>query len=292
MDKKCLHSWELNSNLKKIHDGEIEVLTYVNKPNGYFEHFLKSADKYNYPLKIIGWNTEWKGFGSKLIGIYNYLNTLDESYLNKYMLLVDAYDVIFLKDYKELVNQFKKSNYDIIFSSNYITKENFNGNEIKRFYFNFFLMLFFNVRTKEHHLNAGVYLIKIKVYKEIFEKYLPTCSIDDQRLFTRIVRENKNYNILIDHKSSYFLSQDKLLEDYTKCLNRVFNKEITPFTIHGNGRASLKIIIEYLFSECDIQDPNASFISLLQYPVICIEFLFKSIPIILFLFILIFYTNS
>jgi hypothetical protein len=243
--KDFLYAWEINNNLKKINEGEIEIIAYSNKSNYYFPILLESSNKYNYPLKILGWNEEWKGFGTKLFKCYEYFKSLKNTE-NKYALIIDAWDVFLTRDYNDLILETRSFNYDIIFSSSVVTEKNMKSKS-KRYVINTFASLLFGSKELKDLLNAGVLLIKINVFIEIFEKYKPNEYTDDQMMYIQMLNET-SYNYIIDHNNYFFLTLNPCYGNDIS-LERIKNKDIMPFTIHAPSSSSLDNFIIYYFNK-------------------------------------------
>ena len=85
----------------------MKAITVATENNGYFETLKESSMRYNYHLVVLGYEQEWKGFGWRLNLVLEYLKTLPS---DEIVIVVDAYDVIFLRDSKELKEEFLKMN--------------------------------------------------------------------------------------------------------------------------------------------------------------------------------------
>lgn len=225
----------------------IEVLTYANKSNFYFPYLIKSSERYQYPLKILGWNDKWNGYGNKLIACYNYLKNIATDKQSGYALIIDAWDVIFIRPFEEFSKEMTYNNYDIIFSSTAISEENMPDKYVQRYLINYGNKITFDSKNINNLLNAGIVYIKIQTFIEIFEKYKPDEYTDDQILYIKIIEENvSNYKYIIDHNNFYFLTQ---IPGNAKCqIERIENHLINPFIVHAPGSSSMDLFIKKYFN--------------------------------------------
>ena len=206
-----LNAWDIDTSLVPISEGTVEVLAYANKSNYYFPYFLKSSNRHGYPLKILGWDTTWKGYSSKLHLVYNYLIELNDIYKNRYMLLVDAWDVIFTRDYIDLIAELNTVNYDLIISSSYSDALDQSNHHI-RYIVNYLANKAFSANNG-FAICAGVYIIRINKFIELFERCMPQEECDDQVLITKYLinlDDDIQLNYIIDHGRYYFITMNPM----------------------------------------------------------------------------------
>jgi len=250
-ERLFLYAWEIDNSLKQINDNLIEVISFANKSNYYFPLLLKSSNYFNYPLKIIGWNTDWRWFGSKLNGYYTYLKSLDPIiYNDRYTLMIDAWDVMFSRNYIDLLNLVNRIDFDIIFSSSVMTKETITSN-FDRYFSNYSLSLIFGSKDLSLLINSGVILIKIKTFIDIIENNTVKDTDDDQKYLIKILQNNK-LNFFIDHNSKYFLTESYTY--ITNQINNIKNNIINPYVIHAPGSSILDEFVRLYFDNIFISD--------------------------------------
>ena len=92
----------------------MKVITVATEKSGYYYSLEESALKFNYDFILLGYGMEWKGFGWRLHLIMNYLKTLHS---DEVIMVVDAYDVILLRNSKDLLNEFISMNASFICGS-------------------------------------------------------------------------------------------------------------------------------------------------------------------------------
>lgn len=237
---------DIDKSLPIIQDNkELEVVTCINKSYYYFPVLLKSSIKYRYPLKIVGFNKPWVGYGTKLLHVYNLLNSYDSSYDNEYILVVDGSDVIFSDYYDNLLGKLKEYDYDIIISSSRcINRYSTIGADC--LLVNHFILFSFRSKDENHIINAGLYVIKIKILRDIISKYIGSRnfeSFDDQEILN-IEINNTNYKYLIDNDYKYGLISVNFPNLVKPILKDIYNGNIRPYVIHLPGQRSMEDFID------------------------------------------------
>jgi hypothetical protein len=221
------------------------IITVTNQPERA-KTLIESATKQDWPIYVL--QTEWRGFGTKLIATYEFLKAHPEI---THFVFCDAHDVAVLGTPEEFLSKLK-SKHNIIFNAErgcwpppvqqfqYMYKEQVGG-------FNF--------------LNSGVYFAPSKLYMEIFEYNPPQYSIDDQWLWSMIylfgrwpVELDSNCDIFQCY--SFFEGNDDN-NDYNYCAhmtnqntlrNALHNKKTDtfPIFIHANGGGGMQKVLELL----------------------------------------------
>jgi len=92
----------------------MKVITVATEDGGYFKSLQESAVRHNYDLIVLGYGMKWGGFGWRVHIILDYLKTLPS---NEIIMVVDAYDVILLRDSTELFEEFKRQNREFLCGS-------------------------------------------------------------------------------------------------------------------------------------------------------------------------------
>ena len=239
---------EIDPTLSKISDNIIEVITYANKSKFYFPYLLKSSNKFNYPLKILGWETEWKGYCTKFIKVYDYLTSLSNK--EKYVLFVDAWDVIFVKDYNELINEVLLLDYDLIVSSSVIHDLD-KKTKISRYVQNYFTSKIFGSSDLYNTINSGAYLIKISKFIEMIDTIKPTENDDDQIVLTKYIMNNQdNLKYIVDHGKYFFLTINISIDQF-KIINNM-----NSFIVHAHSSSPLDMFLKRIFNEIDEETLN------------------------------------
>lgn len=222
----------------------MEVITYATHNKHYYLNMLESSKKFNFDVTVLGYNTEWKGFRDKPLNLYNHLKEIDDQ--EKYIIFVDAFDVLFCRDSEKLLEDFK-NNYnedDIVFNgetlsnSYYVNKkwlEDYKPKEIDK-------------NNKYSYLNSGVFLGKIKNIVKMLKNLLDEGIENDQKAVMELYNQKK-FNICIDKKCILFSTFSSMNNDLIFKNNKIFNKHTKtyPYIIHGPGPYTrLEPYIKYL----------------------------------------------
>lgn len=250
---------DIDSNLPVIQDNpELEVVTYINKTYYYFPLLLKSSVKYQYPLKILGYGESWKGYCTKWRSVYELILTYNNSYDDKYMLLVDGSDIMFTDYCGKLIEKIKKDRYDMIFSGSRCL-EKYSKNRYYCIFMDQMNYILFNPLTLDHFINAGLYIIKIKILREIIEKYINLNNFemyDDQRILNTEINTTR-YKYFIDTYFNYglvtYISPNKLevLADEIK------SGALKPFVIHLPTQRNFDILIDIYFPDITKEEKDS-----------------------------------
>lgn len=218
----------------------IDIISYANKPKYYYYDFLNSAKIYNYNVKVLGLNTEWKGFCSKLKHVYEYL--INNKNLNEYILLVDSWDLIFTRPYEEFIEDIQEDlyNYDLIIGSE--KKEDDGINCIVSKLMDWISERGVNYYTK--HINAGAYIIKKDLFINMYKNINPLESMDDQYLIGKFLHEHKNIKYKIDHERKYITNVYGNIAD----TNIILNKH-KGYILHCYGYGNMDKYINYYIGE-------------------------------------------
>ena len=186
-------------------------------------------------LKKHGWDyhpiiREWKGFGTKIIGLYEYLK---ESGMNEFIYL-DAYDNYCIAGPDEL--QYKNHfGFDIVISSEkgcYPDTHNMGKFPI--------------VPHDWKYPNSGQILGNAKDFFTIYESNPPKFEDDDQRwwtnMFLRTLLKRYSYpSIWLDYCDIFQSVAFEVDGDFEFRYGRLYNKitHTFPMFIHGNGKTDM-----------------------------------------------------
>ena len=86
----------------------MKVITVATDKIGYYYSLQETTTKLGYEWITLGYGLKWKGFGWRLKLIINYLKTLED--VNEIVMIVDAYDVIFIRKSEDALNIFHNMN--------------------------------------------------------------------------------------------------------------------------------------------------------------------------------------
>jgi len=184
--------------------------------------------KFEESLKQHGWSyhpivREWKGFGTKIIGLYEYLCSTD---IEEFIYL-DAYDNYCIASPHEF--KFKKKDYPMILSSE------------KGCYPDTHKMGMFPVVNHEwKFLNSGQIYGTKEHFINVYNTNPPRFEDDDQRWYTErylAMRES----IGLDYCNIFQSVAFEVEGDFTLTYNRLYNNKTHtfPMFIHGNGKTDM-----------------------------------------------------
>lgn len=180
--------------------------------------------------------TEWKGFGTKLIETYNYL--IDHPDTTEFI-FCDAYDVMVLGTPEEFFEK-KQLHFPyahIIFSAEKglwpPVAEKYRNNYPQTGGFDF--------------LNSGLYYSTAKVFINNMNTFPPSYHSDDQFWMHEIYDKSLNGEMAIDTQQILFNSHSFIAEgEYTYDNNRVQIMGNQPCFIHSNGKTVDKNLEAFL----------------------------------------------
>jgi hypothetical protein len=179
-------------------------------------------------LKRHGWDyhaivREWKGFGTKIIGLYEYLCATDTDEF----IYLDAYDNYCIAGPEEF--KFKKKYYPMIVSSE------------KGCYPDTHKMGMFPVVNHEwKFLNSGQIYGNKEHFINVYNSNPPRFEDDDQRWYTErfLAMPDK---IGLDYCNIFQSVAFEAEGDFTLTYNRLYNNKTHtfPMFIHGNGKTDM-----------------------------------------------------
>ena len=218
---------------------DIHIVTVATESKYYFEYLKKSCENNGKNLEILGYNEQWKGFSWRFELMLNYLKNLNPDDI---VCFIDGYDVICIRDLKNLKDEFLKIK----------SREKCKiivGLEIQIEIKSKIAALLLFGKCKNLSINAGTY---IGYVKDIYEILLNTYNLnrdvkaDDQLLLTKYCNINEN-DIYIDKYSELFLTivyENKEIDEFIKIdKNVVIYNNSKPFFIHGPSGTYLDNII-------------------------------------------------
>ena len=200
----------------------MKVIVSLDNPNhaGWlkFEESLKQHGWAYHPIL-----REWKGFGTKIIGLYEYLCSTD---IDEFIYL-DAYDNYCIASPHEF--KFKKKDFAMIVSSE------------KGCYPDTYKMGMFPVVKHEwKFLNSGQIYGTKEQFINVYNTNPPRYEDDDQRWYTErfLAMPDK---IGLDYCNIFQSVAFEVEGDFTLTYNRLYNNKTHtfPMFIHGNGKTDM-----------------------------------------------------
>lgn len=192
----------------------------------------RSIDKFGWPYCII--SCTWKGFGTKLLEVRNYLlKTPDITHF----FFVDAYDVVLLGTMEEALSRLDSGT--ITFNAE---KNCWPDKDLERFYEPV-------EQGRWSYLNSGAYFAPRDQFLSLFNKDMPDYLTDDQRWATNQYLFNDEASMAIDRNCDVFQCYSFIAEDDFGYENgRLLNLKTgtSPLIIHGNGTTNMDKVIELI----------------------------------------------
>jgi len=194
-------------------------------------NLIKSAEKFKWNIEIIC--TEWRGFGTKLIEVYNFF------YKNpnvKEVIFVDAYDVLVLSNHEEVIEKIKDRTKMLVSTEKACYPDASLGSQYPE------------VDSKWKYINSGTYYAPRDLFMDLIDKNPPLYSDDDQLWMTKMFLSNRD-KFVLDYDCEVFQCHSFVAEDdYEYKDKRVFNLKTKskPSIIHFNGKSDNTKVLELL----------------------------------------------
>lgn len=200
----------------------ITVLSHPEEPG--FKRLQQSAEKNGWVLHPIV--TQWRGFGTKIMELKNYLEQRPE--ITEFV-FCDAYDVIILGTPDEM-----KTDAKILFSAE---KACYPVPALAKFYP--------PTESNFKYLNSGLFYARRDAWLNEIAKFPPSYEVDDQFYYTSLFI-TEGSDIEIDFEQKFFNSHSFVdPSEYGYHDNRVFvwytgevvlHQASVPLAVHFNGR--------------------------------------------------------
>jgi hypothetical protein len=140
----------------------LEIITYANKSVGMFEELVKND--FGVKITVLGWGTEWNGFGDKYKAMSKYLeNKNDEDVV----VFLDGFDTKINKDPQNIIEIFKDMNCKVL-----VSKHPTSIGSISR--------QLFGTCKNNSIANSGLYMGYVKYVKQFIDDALKMKCEDDQ----------------------------------------------------------------------------------------------------------------
>jgi hypothetical protein len=210
----------------------MKLLTVASRlDNEGLDNLIKSSEKFGWNIEIV--YAEWRGFGTKLIEVYNFF------YKNpnvKEVIFVDAYDVLVLSTPQEVKEKIKDRSKILI-----STEKNCWPQSDLSFKYP-------DAESEWKYINSGTYYAPRDLFMDLIEKHPPLYSDDDQLWMTTMFLSNRD-KFVLDYDCEVFQCHSFVAEDdYEYKDKRVFNLKTKskPVLIHFNGKSDNAKVLELL----------------------------------------------
>lgn len=232
----------------------MRFVTVATHSGGYYEYLLESCKRHGIELDVLGWGMKFQGWVWRMDLIRSYYEGLHPEEI---VCFIDAYDVIILKDAKEIEERFLETGARIIVA------EDYNTDPLEEWKARMFLF----GTCKNVRVNAGTY---IGYAGDILWMLNTMCSLhdckkneglDDQKMMTHLCNIVP-YRFLIDTDKRIFLcicfknGMRYADIDVDKQRMLTYKGIMDPCILHGAGKADLDEVIRKL--GYDIQQKDES----------------------------------
>ena len=161
----------------------VEIVTYANKSQGMFEELINN--KFDVPIKVLGWGTKWNGYSDKSKGVLEYMKTKNDDDI---IVFVDGFDTKINKPPKNITKLFEECNCKVLMSKDpQITKG------LGR-------TLIFGQCTEKSVANAGMYMGYKKELTLVLQEEIKMKCLDDQLNLNTLCKKYNFINVDEDEK--------------------------------------------------------------------------------------------
>ncbi|KAJ8016418.1 hypothetical protein DPEC_G00007010 [Dallia pectoralis] len=225
-------------------EDKLLVLTVATKETDGFRRFMRSAQHFNYTVKVLGSGETWNGGdymtalggGQKVNLLKAALQNVEE---DRVVLFIDSYDVVFASGPKELLKKFMQTRHKVVFSAETLIWPDRHMED-----------KYPHVREGKRFLGSGGFIGYVPNIKEMVAEWSGKDDDSDQLFFTKIYinpEKRKSINITLDNKCRMFQnlygSLDEVVLKFEDGRVRARNVlyDTLPVIVHGNGPTKLQI---------------------------------------------------
>lgn len=248
-------------------DGRDIVLTVATNDEGYFPYFVQSCNRYNIKPVIIGRGVEWRGFGTKFRLIKDWVTANAND--NDRILIVDCYDLIFLRELEPLFQSFSaKAKASPAGAHNYMYAANeplsWPSVMISGSYYGVY---------KNKIVNSGSFLTHASLLKRMFtdkkidEALYQNKISDDQALLTQFLNDNDDVDCHLDDNMRFIVYPGLRVDvgarlDLSDPNQVTYRRDSTfsrPYLVHRCGHGKMTALLRQLGYVVD-KEPDSSFV--------------------------------
>ncbi|XP_044301321.1 procollagen-lysine,2-oxoglutarate 5-dioxygenase 1 [Varanus komodoensis] len=222
------------------------VFTVATKETEGFRRFQRSAQFFNYTLKVLGSGQEWHGGDDEKSAGGGQKIRLLKSALEEYadeedlvILFTDSYDVIFASRPAELLKKFRQAKAKIVFSSETFI---YPDRRLEAKYP--------QVQEGKRFLGSGGFVGYAPYLHKLVAGWQGLDSDSDQLFYTQVFldpEQRESLNITLDHRCRIFQNLNGALDEVVlkfetrrvRARNLAF--DTLPVVIHGNGPTKLQL---------------------------------------------------
>ncbi|KAM3922698.1 procollagen-lysine,2-oxoglutarate 5-dioxygenase 1 [Leptodactylus fuscus] len=217
------------------------VLTVATEETDGFRRFKRSAQCFNYKVKVLGREEEWHGDGQKV----RLLKTALEQYVDNedlVILFTESYDVVFASGPTELLKKFKQAKSKVLFSAETVA---YPERRLEPKYPSVF--------EGKRFLGSAAFIGYASHLHKLVADWDGADDISDQLFYTKIFLDSvkrEKINITLDHRCRIFQNLHgsegdvvlKFENGRVRARNLVY--DTLPVLINGNGPS--KLLMNYL----------------------------------------------
>ncbi|XP_042333915.1 procollagen-lysine,2-oxoglutarate 5-dioxygenase 1 isoform X2 [Sceloporus undulatus] len=234
------------NNSAKQQQDDLLVLTVATKETEGFRRFQRSAQFFNYEIKVLGLGEAWHGEDDKKTAGGGQKVRLLKSVLEEYadkedlvILFTESYDVIFASGPAELLKKFKQAKSKVVFSSETLI---YPDRRLEAKYP--------QVREGKRFLGSGGFIGYAPFLSKLVADWEGPDSASDQLFYTKAFldpEKRESINITLDHRCRIFQNLNGALDEVVlkfengrvRARNLAF--DTLPVLIHGNGPTKLQL---------------------------------------------------
>lgn len=229
-----------------VQDGKFLVVTVATESTSGFKRYMRSVDKNQIPVKVLGMGEEWKGGdmansvggGQKVLMMRKALESHKDD-KEMIILFTDSYDVLFNANQQQILDKFLEFNARVVFSA-----EGFCWPDAH------LATDYPAVESGKRFLNSGLFMGYAPELWQILNSAEIANNDDDQRFYTKVFLDadkRKELDIKLDHRSELFQNLNGAVSDvelrFSGKDSLVHNTmySTTPLVIHANGPTKLML---------------------------------------------------
>lgn len=190
---------------------------------------VESLEKFHWEFCVL--QTEWKGFGTKLLTVRDFLLSHPDI---THFFFCDAYDCVVLSTMEEALSKIDVDKITVSGEKNCWPDSS--------------LWDQYSPNTEWAYVNSGLYFAPRDKFLKLFEVEPPEYCSDDQLWFTKKYLFGKN-GVELDEKCNTFQNYSFISDgDFDVLGDRLLNLKTgtMPVFVHGNGRTDLTKIYELI----------------------------------------------
>ena len=229
---------------------DFHVVTVATQSKYYFPYLVESCKRHGKELEVLGYGEKWGGFNHKYRKMVEYLKTLPPNHI---VCFVDGYDVLCVRDLKEMKDAFIKIQKET--NCRIVVAQDGADPRIKRLNQQYLKMVYGECQRR--NINSGTYVgysgDLLEILQNIYEEN-SNDNYDDQHLLTEYCKKHEDM-FHFDTDSLFFGVLIKVLADVDDMAHientDVYVNNQRPFFIHAPGGGYLDNLIVRLGYDYD-----------------------------------------